>query len=122
MTGCRCHCGAPGGDGVHAMVAALAEGDVDRALGLGLLDAEGCPGCSEACTAGLLAVRDARRAALAARDRFRARSLRLQRRAADRMARRAAPATAATSITRPALPQAAADALARALAQAARKP
>lgn len=123
MTGCRrCGCGDPAGDGVHAVVAVLAEGDVDRAFDLGLLDVEPCPGCSVDCTTALLTARDERRAALAARDRYRARNARLQRRAAERAARRAPAAAAAdTPLARPALPQAAADALARALAKAGRK-
>ena len=51
MTGCRCPCSDRAGDGAHAVMAALADGDVDRALELGLLDTAGCPGCHPACNA-----------------------------------------------------------------------
>ena len=86
MNACSCACIDPAGDGVHAIAVALADGDVDRALALGLLDVDACPGCSAACVAMVEAARDARRAALSARDRFRARNLRLERRAAERAA------------------------------------
>lgn len=108
---CGCVLDAP----AHALIAALARDDLDGALALGLLATGGCTACSEACTHALLAVRDERRAAFAARDRFRARQARLARRAAEKAAARAA---VAPQPGRPALPPAAADALARAMARA----
>ncbi len=109
--GCGCVIDAP----AHALVAALAGDDLDAALDLGLLDSAGCPSCSADCTAALLAVRDERRVALAARERFRLREARLLRRAEDKAAARVAPEKVAG---RPALPASAADALARAMARA----
>lgn len=121
MNGCSCGCDAPSARATHAIAAALDDGDVDRALRLGLLDAEACPGCTADCRSTLLSARDARLAALAARERFRARNLRLERRAAERAARRAPPAQPAMGTDAPPLPPAAADALARALAKAGLK-
>jgi Na+-translocating ferredoxin:NAD+ oxidoreductase RnfC subunit len=113
--GCACVGNAP----AHALVAALARDDLDRALDLGLLDTTGCPTCSAACTATLVGYRDERRAALAARERFRARQARLARRAAEKAARMPSSATERSiAAARPALPAAAADVLARALARA----
>jgi Na+-translocating ferredoxin:NAD+ oxidoreductase RnfC subunit len=102
-------------------------GDLDRAIETGLLEVVPCNGCSDECTALLVAARDARLRALAARERYRARQARLQRRAAERAAARATPASAATVTTHQpklALPSAAAAALERAKARAAerRKP
>jgi hypothetical protein len=123
---CPCSSDAP----AHTIAGALATDDLDRALALGLLEASACPNCSQACREGLELARDERLAALAARERYRARQARLARRAAERAARRGggiaaadgpdaaeAPAAAAG-----ALPPAAAAALARALARAAGKP
>ena len=104
----------------HAIADALRDDDVDAALALGLLDAQPCPACDAGCNARLLAARDARRFALAARERYRARGARLARRKAERDAARTPPPAA---VKAPALPTAAADVLARALAKAAaRKP
>ncbi len=101
----------------HGLLALLRADDLDAALEQGLLDAQPCATCSAACNARLLAARDARRFALAARARHRARDLRLARLKAERdAARRPAPAAAASPA--PALPQSAADALAQALAKA----
>jgi hypothetical protein len=98
----------------HAVLAALREDDLDAAIGLGLLDALPCPRCTSDCASTLIAVRDARLRALAARERFRAREQRLARRAAERDAARD------TASKQPAaLPPAAAAALARAKAKAA---
>lgn len=119
MKACSCNCVDPRGRATHAISDALANGDIDRALSLGLLDAEPCPGCHAACSALLVAARDERRTALAARERFRARNRRLERRAAERAARRQSPTAAPGSA--PPLPPAAADALARALAKAGLK-
>ena len=105
------------GEGVHALVAALREDDIDRALALGLLeDMSACASCSDACKASLQQARMQRRNALDARERFRARNARLQRRQRERAERRKPPASAAVAT---ALPTAAAAALARAKARAA---
>jgi hypothetical protein len=122
-----CGCGEPAGARAHQVHAALADDDLDRALTLGLLeDGVGCAACSEACRARLAGARDERLRALAARERFRARTARLERRDRERAARRkpvATPADAGTGAALPALPPAAAAALARAKARAAgRKP
>ena len=107
---------------VLAHDAALRADDLDAALGLGLLDAQPCPTCADACTARLVAARDERRFALAARDRFLARAARLARRKTEREAARTPPPSPA-AMKAAALPPAAADVLARALAKAAaRKP
>lgn len=110
-----CPCMQP--DPAHALLAALVADDLDAALESGLLEAQPCPGCDTACTARLLEARDARRFALAARERHRARDARLQRRKAEREAVRR-PMAASEAAQAPALPPAAADALARALAKA----
>jgi hypothetical protein len=107
----------------HAQLAALREDDLDAALALNLLDALPCPTCAETCNAALLAARDARRFALAARARHHTRALRLARIQTERDAARR-PASVFTPAQAPAqpaaatLPSAAADALARALAKA----
>ena len=98
----------------HAILAAMREDDTDAAIERGLLDAVPCPDCNADCASQLIAARDARLRALAARERFRAREARLARRAAERDAARA------TAARQPAaLPPAAAAALARAKAKAA---
>ena len=102
----------------HAVLAALRADDLDSAMALGLIEAQPCPDCSDACKARLIAARDARRAALATRERYRAREARLSRIKAERAAARR-PAPASTEVQRtPALPKAASDALAKALAKA----
>jgi len=113
-----CHCGCVDlrGGPAHRVVAALVLDDLDAALDLGLLSTEPCHACSSACRESLLAARDARRFALDARERFRARQARLVRREQDRASRRATPPAAASH---PTLPPAAAAALARARARAA---
>ena len=121
MNACSCACTDPAGHVAHAVAMALADGDLDRALAFGLLDVEACRGCSAACVSMVHAARDARRAALSARDRFRARNLRLARRAAERTARRTPPTPVPRENATPPLPAAAADALARALAKAGQK-
>lgn len=113
-------CGCERLDPAHRLLAALQNDDISAALAHGLLDAQPCPGCSDACNTRLSDARDARRFALAARERHRARAVRLERIAAARDAARrpvAEPvrATVAPSAT---LPPTAADALARALAKA----
>lgn len=115
---CRCGCGDPRGTDVHRIVAALALDDVDAALDAGLLATDGCAGCSLECATSLLLARDARRVALAARERFRAHEARLLRRQQERLERRTQ-AAAATPASTPSLPPAAAAALQRALGKAA---
>ena len=115
-----CGCAHPRGADAHAIVAALADDDLDRAMTLGLLEQVPCMACTTACTLRLQQARDARLRALAARDRYRARNARLQRRAAESVARRIAPSTMTDALA-PALPPAAAAALARAKAKAAGK-
>jgi hypothetical protein len=110
-----CGCTDMQGERVHAIVAALADDDLDRAMTLGLLETGACAACAPACTLRLQQARDARLRALAARDRHRARNARLARHAAERDARRAATQHASS------LPPAAAAILARAKAKAAGK-
>lgn len=132
---CLCGCADARGAAAHAIVAALAQDDLDGAIALGLLsenfgDGIACRRCTDACMRALCSAREARLRALAARERYRARNLRLQRRADERAAQRAAapaPApdrtttadTSSAAAPRPALPSAAAAALARAKAKAA---
>ncbi|KQZ55617.1 hypothetical protein ASD53_15220 [Lysobacter sp. Root559] len=129
---CRCGCARADGAAAHAIVAALAADDLDRALALGLLDAAACSACTPDCTAMLIDARVARSKALAARARYRARNARLAQRAQERAAQRAgarAPEAAtrdgamtpAAEPSRPTLPSAAAAALARAKAKAAER-
>jgi hypothetical protein len=115
---CHCGCVDPRGAGIHRMVASLAMDDVDAAIDAGLLMTGGCAGCSTGCTLALLAARDARRTALAARERFRAREARLLRRGQERAAKRG-PSTSAAPSPTASLPPAAAAALQRALDRAA---
>jgi hypothetical protein len=103
----------------HAVRAALLQDDLDRALTLGLLDVAICEGCDHACTMALLGAREARIRALAARDRFRAREARLERRRQERADRRSGGAAPGNRATTSPLPAAAAAALARAKAKAA---
>ena len=116
------HCGCAGAHPAHALLAMLAIDDLDAAMEHGLLDALPCPGCDAACNVRLIEARDSRHSALAARERHRARALRLARIKSDReVARRPASAQASAPAAQqatPALPAAAADALARALAKA----
>jgi hypothetical protein len=119
-----CGCTDVRGGGAHGIVAALAEDDIDRAIDAGLLSVVPCASCSNECAMRLTAARDARLAALSARERYRARQARLRRRAEERAAARVAPAIETTAEAKPALPSTAAAALARAKARAAerRKP
>lgn len=99
-------------------MACLQQHDIDAAIERGLMEftpcADGCCGDVQP----LLAAQQPLRDAWAARDRYRARAARLQRRAAERDARRALPApTLATA--KPTLPPSAAAILARAKAKAA---
>lgn len=109
---CGCRSDAPS----HAVAAALLEDNLDAAFDAGLLEATPCLSCTAPCTARLLEARDDRRRALAARDRYRARTARLAQRTEQRKASRA------EAQARPAaLPPAAAAALARALARAGKE-
>lgn len=118
-----CSCVEPAGAAAHAIRAALAVDDLDRAIDAGLLECEPCAACADNCRDAVIAARDERRNALAARERYRVRNARLQRRAAQREVRRRPtidPAAPSPS-PRAALPPAAAAALARAKAKAAGK-
>lgn len=113
-----CGCGDPHGATAHAIAAALAADDVDEAIELGLLDHAACANCAPQCVERVQDARDARLNALAARERYRARQARLQRRAEALQAKRSAAAPETPTKTA-ALPTAAAAALARAKARAA---
>jgi hypothetical protein len=120
MACAACGCDSAQGAGAHAIAAALREDDLDAALSLGLLDATiACPRCSDGCRAMLEDARRDRLDALAARERFRARNARIERRQRERAERRkpaTVPGAAGPAST---LPPAAAAALARAKARAA---
>ena len=110
---------------VAALLAAIASDDLDAAIELGLLQFElrsGAP-CADCGPdiARLVAARDARRSALAARERHRRRDARLAQRAEANAARREAGAAATADMSKPGLPDAAAAALARAKARAAQR-
>ena len=116
------HCACAADNRTHALLALLTADELDAALAQGLLDATPCPSCTTSCNARLVAARDARRTALSARERFRARGERLARRKVEREAARTPPPSPA-AMKAAALPPAAAYVLARALAKAAaRKP
>jgi len=144
MAACSgCGCSDPVGATAHAVNAKLLVADLDRAIEAGLLSSVDCAGCSNECRASLRAARNERLTALAARERYRARNARLQRRATDLAARRApapsveacvpaatpgadaigdaVPAAVTTPTGIPGLPAAAAAALARAQARAAQR-
>jgi len=110
---------------VAALLAAVTADDLDAAIELGLLQFELPPGvpCAECgpAIARLVAARDARRSALAARERHRRRDARLAQRAEANAARRKAGAVATADMPKPGLPDAAAAALARAKARAAQR-
>ena len=115
-------CGCVADHAAHVIAAALADDDVDAAIALGLLDAASCDTCTPDCRAALMQARDSRLRAFAARERFRARNARLQRRAEARAAARVpTPVPENAQSEKPALPPAAAAALARAKAKAANR-
>ena len=91
----------------RALLAAIASDDLDAAIELGLLQFELRPGapCADCGPdiARLLAARDARRSALAARERYRRRDARLAQRAEANAARRKAGAAATADMPKPAL-------------------
>ena len=111
----HCACTAPDRAQAHAVLAALALDDMDAALAQGLLAGLACPTCEPRCNALMAEARNTRQIALAARERYRARDVRLRRRKAERDAARV-PKVSPTQA--PALPAAAAEVLARALAKA----
>ncbi|GAA3922518.1 hypothetical protein [Luteimonas lutimaris] len=111
------------------LAALLRDDDVDTAIEAGLMEFVPCPRCAGAGAGAIVddcalvsAAQQRLRTAWDARERYRARTARLQRRAAERAERRAAPLAAAHGPRKPALPPAAAAALARAKARAAGKP
>ncbi|MEQ1513035.1 MAG: hypothetical protein ABL934_10200 [Lysobacteraceae bacterium] len=113
-------------DTLPPLAEALAADDIDRALTLGLLafESEENPGVCAECRARMrivIAARNERLRVLAARERYRAREVRLAARAEARDRKRRAAATL-PSAAAPSLPPAAAAALARAKARAAAKP
>lgn len=117
---------------LRAMSAAVEADALDDAIGIGLLayvaiderpDVDRTQVCDE-CTRHdriVVAARDARLRALAARERFRAREARLAARAEARAKRRAEAQAAPRAPAMPALPPAAAAAFARAMAKATAK-
>jgi GNAT superfamily N-acetyltransferase len=115
------HCPFQQDPGSRALVDTVMEDDLDRAIALGLLAFEPashrCDRCRDA-VARLVAARDARLHALAARERYRARQTRLAERAEARARKRASAAPAPSAVA-PALPAGAAAVLARAKARAA---
>src|SRR5688500_4863261 len=94
-SGCGCLHDDAGSVATHAVIAALADDDLDRAIESGLLAPIRCDDCTPECQARLRAARAQRLNALAARERHRARAARLQMRAQEREARRGA--TSATA-------------------------
>ncbi len=111
--------------GFAALADAVAADDLDGAIERGLLAFEAPSATCDACAprvASVLAARDARLRALAARERYRARQVRLAERAEAKARRRAAALPPADlPKAAPALPSAALAALARAKAKAAAK-
>jgi hypothetical protein len=110
-----CACISADGMRAHAVLKLLVVDDLDAALVAGLQDSLTCLVCEPRCNALLAAAHETRLTALAARDRHRARDARLLRRKAEREAARVPKALPTQN---PALPAAAADVLARALAKA----
>jgi len=123
VVACVCGCVDPRGAAAHPINAALRVDDVDAAIEGGLLDRLiECSACDEECRARLQHARSDRITALAARERYRARNERLERRARERAEKRApAPAVDIATPTPSALPSAAAAALARAREKAAQR-
>lgn len=107
---------------LSALADAVVADDIDRAIALGLLDfaapIAACAGCTTRIET-IVRARDARLRALAARERYRARQMRLAERVELRAHRRTAAVTTVSVAAAPMLPTAAALALARAKAKAA---
>ena len=121
-----CGCRARDAQLIHAIAAALRLDDLDAALRFGLMESDPSASCAEGCLAGVDAARRTRATAFAARARFQARNARLARRREESEERRAAPRdvpldSTLLDVSLPALPSAAADALARAKARAAQR-
>lgn len=115
-----CGCNSPACPQAHAVQVALEDNDLDLALARGLLDERlACTHCTARCQSLLQAAADARRKALAARERFSARQTRLAKRRQEREAKGKTATSTASEAGAPALPPAAAAALARAKAKAA---
>ena len=116
-------CSSCNSDAHRALCDSVMADDLDLAISLGLLSfkapANGCDHCA-ARIAVLVAARDARLRALAARERYRARQARLAERAEARARKRAGAAPEA-SVDVTSLPSGAAAVLARAKARAAAK-
>jgi hypothetical protein len=107
---------------LSALADAVAADDIDRAIALGLLDFAPPAAACESCIARIETIvhaRDVRLRALAARERYRARQMRLAERAELRAHRRTAAVATVSVAAAPTLPTAAAAALARAKAKAA---
>ncbi len=104
----------------RALEARLAAGDVDGAIGAGLMAFLPCA-CTDGSDAMVVQAQQRLRAAWEARERYRQRQARLARRAAERDARRLKATGEPDSVQspRPALPTGAAAILARAKAKAA---
>ena len=107
---------------VHEVIAALQRGDVDAALGSGLMELAASDDLDRADVSSddraiILAAAAKLRFAWDARERYRARQQRLDERARKREARRTH-ASPDNDAVKPALPTAAANALAKALARA----
>lgn len=110
-------------DQAHALRALLAADDVDAAIGAGLMDFQPCS-CAGDDTIVVMQTQQRLRTAWDARQRYRQRQARLEKRAAERDARRLKapdPAVIAVDTPRPALPTGAAAILARAKAKAAER-
>jgi len=119
---CACGCRDPRGAAAHVINAALRMDDVDGAIEAGLLDRTiECASCADECREQLHHVREERIVALAARERFRARNERLERRARERAEKRAPAPSNDVATPTPSLPSAAAAALARAREKAAQR-
>jgi len=118
---CGCMHGDAGSIATHVVMMALLDDDFDRAIESGLLTPIRCDACTPDCQARLNAARARRSSALAARERYRARTARMQLRAHERATRRATTPATAQPETKQALPPSAAAALARAKAKAAER-
>ncbi|WP_093299998.1 hypothetical protein [Pseudoxanthomonas sp. CF385] len=112
----------PGCEQARRLSALLADDDVDAALDAGLMAWTPCPDHAAAQAGPIVDAQSRLRTAWAARERYRQRTMRLARRAAEREARRiAAQPRGPSAPVRPALPAAAAAILERARAKAAER-
>jgi Na+-translocating ferredoxin:NAD+ oxidoreductase RnfC subunit len=113
--------GDAGSVATHLVITALLDDDFDRAIESGVLTQMRCDHCTPDCRAMLLTARMQRAKALAARERYRARTARMQLRAHERTTRRGTTPATTQLETKQTLPAAAAAALARAKAKAAER-